>query len=104
VSHPGDTPTSFALVGLLRPESYLTTARHQSGVNLVWIYDYIFQLGIGKGRQNEGEFKKKVEKIIAKVDIPVQILIAKDADIYRKPAPGMWNYLSERVSGLPVCL
>ncbi|XP_064641218.1 bifunctional polynucleotide phosphatase/kinase-like [Lineus longissimus] len=61
------------------------------------------QLGIGRGKQNEADFKKKVEKVIAKVDIPVQVIIAKYADIYRKPAPGMWNYLVERANdGIPI--
>lgn len=49
------------------------------------------QGGLGKKKVNEKSFKEKVENIIDVIKTPVQVFVATQSDIYRKPAPGMWN-------------
>lgn len=49
------------------------------------------QGGIGKKKVNEKMFKEKVEHIIDVIKTPIQVFVATQSDIYRKPAPGMWN-------------
>lgn len=49
------------------------------------------QGGVGNKKVNEDLFKQKVENIIEVIKTPVQVFVATKNDIYRKPAPGMWN-------------
>lgn len=56
------------------------------------------QAGIGRGRTNVNDFKSKVENIVSALNIPVQVFISATSSIYRKPAPGMWNYLENKVT------
>jgi len=56
------------------------------------------QGGIGVNKVNEKTFKKKIENILKVIETPVQVFIATRKDIYRKPAPGMWNILVSDVS------
>lgn len=49
------------------------------------------QGGIGNKKVNEKTFKEKVENIVDVIKTPIQVFVATDSDIYRKPAPGMWN-------------
>lgn len=51
------------------------------------------QGGIAYNRSKIPSFKEKVEKIVATISLPIQVFIATDESIYRKPAPGMWNAL-----------
>jgi len=51
------------------------------------------QGSIGVNSVNEKIFKKKIENILQMIKTPVQVFIATQKDIYRKPAPGMWNIL-----------
>jgi len=51
------------------------------------------QGGIGINKVNEKTFKKKIENILKVINTPVQVFVATRKDIYRKPAPGMWNIL-----------
>jgi len=51
------------------------------------------QGGIGNKKVNEKLFKEKVQNIIDVIKTPIQIFVATHSDIYRKPAPGMWNLL-----------
>lgn len=51
------------------------------------------QAGIGQSKQKQKIFKSKVENICAKINIPMQVFVATSYDIYRKPAPGMWDHL-----------
>jgi len=51
------------------------------------------QGGIGTKKVNEKLFMEKVENIIDVIKTPVQVFVATHSDIYRKPAPGMWNVL-----------
>lgn len=55
------------------------------------------QGGIGSGKVKIPNFKKKIESIARKIDLPIQVFISGKDDIYRKPRPGMWNYLVQKV-------
>lgn len=55
------------------------------------------QKGLGKHYSNVIPFQKKVENIIGLINIPIQVFVSIDNDIYRKPAPGMWNALTSEV-------
>lgn len=53
------------------------------------------QAGIAKGKVNIDEFKIKVKEIIAKLRVPVQVFISTSDGYFRKPLPGMWEYLEK---------
>nr|CAH7758203.1 unnamed protein product [Callosobruchus chinensis] len=61
------------------------------------------QSGVGNNQVKVNEFKEKINNILKKISIPVQVLIATGKSIYRKPAPGMWNYLqNEKNDGIEI--
>lgn len=55
------------------------------------------QKGVGSYCPNILPFQKKVEKIIELINTPIQVFVALREDIYRKPAPGMWDALVSEV-------
>lgn len=54
------------------------------------------QAPIGNGRVKIEDFKKKIEAIVKKLDVPFQVYIATGKGFYRKPTTGMWTVLSEQ--------
>lgn len=56
------------------------------------------QAPIGNGRVKIEDFKKKIEAIVSKLNIPIQAYIATGKGFYRKPTTGMWKVLTEQVS------
>ncbi|XP_013145078.1 PREDICTED: uncharacterized protein F21D5.5 [Papilio polytes] len=54
------------------------------------------QAPIGKGRVKIEDFKKKIENLVIKINIPIQVFIATGRGFYRKPTPGMWQTLIEK--------
>ncbi|XP_046966072.1 uncharacterized protein F21D5.5 [Vanessa cardui] len=54
------------------------------------------QSPIGSGRVKVDDFKKKIEGIVAKLNVPIQVYLATGKGFYRKPAPGMWKVLAEQ--------
>ncbi|KAK6623979.1 hypothetical protein RUM44_010836 [Polyplax serrata] len=60
------------------------------------------QAGISAGKTNVNDFKSKVESIIKKLNVPVQVFVATGHTIYRKPALGMWEAAMERNDNLEV--
>ncbi|KAL0883203.1 hypothetical protein ABMA27_016639 [Loxostege sticticalis] len=57
------------------------------------------QAPIGNGRVKIEDFKKKIEGIVTKLNIPIQAYIATGKGFYRKPATGMWKILTEQKNG-----
>ncbi|KAJ8925476.1 hypothetical protein NQ315_009310 [Exocentrus adspersus] len=51
------------------------------------------QSGVGKDSHKVKNFKKKIENIVSKISLPIQVFIATGKSLYRKPLPGMWNVL-----------
>ncbi|XP_057664502.1 uncharacterized protein F21D5.5 [Diorhabda carinulata] len=51
------------------------------------------QAGIGKDTTKIKNFKTKMENLVKKLSIPVQIFVALGKTKYRKPIPGMWDKL-----------
>lgn len=56
------------------------------------------QAPIGNGRVKIEDFKKKIENIVQKLNVPMQVYIATGKGYYRKPMIGMWKFLKEQVS------
>ncbi|CAH0398377.1 unnamed protein product [Chilo suppressalis] len=54
------------------------------------------QAPIGNGRVKIDDFKKKIEGILNKLDVPIQVFLATGKSIYRKPTTGMWKILTEK--------
>ena len=59
------------------------------------------QAPIGNGRVKIEDFKKKIENIVIRLDVPFQVYLATGKGFYRKPATGMWKVLSEQVRHSP---
>lgn len=55
------------------------------------------QAPIGNGRVKIEDFKIKIENLVAKIGVPIEVYIATGKGIYRKPATGMWKVLAEQV-------
>nr|KAG5696591.1 hypothetical protein BaRGS_034052 [Batillaria attramentaria] len=61
------------------------------------------QLGVGRGKVRIEDLQDKFEKVVAKLQIPVQILISTSGGSFRKPAIGMWRILvKQKNDGVPV--
>ena len=56
------------------------------------------QLGVGRGKVKIDDLKDKFEKVLHKLQVPVQIFISTTGGSYRKPALGMWQILKKQVS------
>ncbi|CAG9561967.1 unnamed protein product [Danaus chrysippus] len=54
------------------------------------------QSPIGSGRVKIDDFKKKIEGLVQKLNVPIQVYLATGKGIYRKPMTGMWKLLSEK--------
>uniref|UniRef100_A0A671THC4 Polynucleotide kinase 3'-phosphatase n=1 Tax=Sparus aurata TaxID=8175 RepID=A0A671THC4_SPAAU len=56
------------------------------------------QMGIARGKLRPEVFKSKVEDILTRLQLPVQVFVAAGPGIYRKPVMGMWNHLCEKAN------
>lgn len=54
------------------------------------------QSGLEKGKIEPRGFKRKIEKIVEALKVPIQGFFAIGFSLYRKPAPGMWDHLVEK--------
>ena len=50
-------------------------------------------MGIQRGKLKIADFKKKVESIVQKIGVPVQLCASTGTGPYRKPGLGMWKYI-----------
>ncbi|KAL0104951.1 hypothetical protein PUN28_016531 [Cardiocondyla obscurior] len=57
------------------------------------------QAGLSKGKVKIKDFKFKIEKIVQRIGVPIQVYIAVGSSIYRKPAIGMWELLEKEKNG-----
>ncbi|XP_055625506.1 uncharacterized protein F21D5.5 [Toxorhynchites rutilus septentrionalis] len=53
------------------------------------------QAGISKGKLKIEDFKKKIEALQLKLNIPMQVFISTGKGKYRKPLTGMWDTLCQ---------
>ncbi|KAG8035916.1 hypothetical protein G9C98_003042 [Cotesia typhae] len=53
------------------------------------------QNGIESGKTNITEFKRKIEAVTEKLDLPLQVFVSGSRDLNRKPLIGMWQHLAE---------
>lgn len=71
--------------------------KHSEGYKIVLLSN---QSPIASGRVKIEDFKKKIEAVVAKLQVPAQVYFATGKGFYRKPATGMWNILAEMVGFL----
>ncbi|XP_076064471.1 polynucleotide kinase 3'-phosphatase isoform X2 [Oratosquilla oratoria] len=57
------------------------------------------QAGIARGKQTAEGIKGKVNAIMKKLGVPMQVFISTGKGQYRKPALGMWHSLCEQFNG-----
>ncbi|XP_011635937.1 uncharacterized protein F21D5.5 isoform X1 [Pogonomyrmex barbatus] len=57
------------------------------------------QAGLSSGKIKINDFKRKIERIVQKIGIPIQVFIAVGMNIYRKPTIGMWEFLEKEKNG-----
>ena len=62
------------------------------GVRVIFLTN---QNGIDTGKTNKTEFKLKIESILAKLEIDVEVFVAAGSSIFRKPLPGTFHLLRE---------
>ncbi|XP_063709499.1 uncharacterized protein F21D5.5 [Culicoides brevitarsis] len=69
---------------------------HKDGYKIVFFTN---QAGISSGKLKIGDFRKKVERIVAKLNVPVQVFVSTSKGKYRKPILGMWELLETKENG-----
>lgn len=57
------------------------------------------QAGVSAKKVKIGELKNKIQHILKKIGLPIQVFIATGDNIYRKPLPGMWQTLCKEKNG-----
>ncbi|KAK0089927.1 hypothetical protein PV325_004679 [Microctonus aethiopoides] len=63
---------------------------HNEGFKIVIFTN---QGALGSGKSKPSEFKRKIERIMEKFQVPIQVFIATGRDRFRKPMIGMWETL-----------
>ncbi|XP_060602624.1 bifunctional polynucleotide phosphatase/kinase-like [Ruditapes philippinarum] len=69
---------------------------HEDGYKVVFITN---QMGVSKGKTNMADLKSKFSDVLDEIGIPVQILVSTKGGLYRKPCPGMWDFLTDKLNG-----
>lgn len=62
------------------------------GVRVIFLTN---QNGIDTGKTNKTDFKLKIESILAKLEIDIEVFVAAGSSIFRKPLPGTFYLLKE---------
>lgn len=52
---------------------------------------------LGVGKISISDFRSKVEKIVQRIGVPMQVFLAQGRNIYRKPCVGTWELLEKDV-------
>ncbi|KAL7307670.1 hypothetical protein TKK_0000352 [Trichogramma kaykai] len=61
------------------------------------------QGGLSTGKVKVADFKIKIEKVVKKIGVPMQVHLAVGQNKYRKPCTGMWEFLvNKNNDGVPV--
>jgi len=68
----------------------------QDGHRLVIISN---QNGLAKKKVNKSELIEKVDTIVARLGVPIDVLLSGQEDIFRKPCPGTWCLLLAHLNG-----
>uniref|UniRef100_A0A182WDA0 PNK FHA domain-containing protein n=1 Tax=Anopheles minimus TaxID=112268 RepID=A0A182WDA0_9DIPT len=73
---------------------------HRNGFKLVIFTN---QAGIGKGKVRIEDFRQKIEALVRKLAVPMQVFISTGSGKYRKPRTGMWQTLCDsKNDGVPI--
>ena len=67
----------------------------EDGFKIIFITN---QAGLSNGKVKPLDFRQKLCDIRSKLGIPIQVFISSGSGKYRKPAIGMWKYLSVKVN------
>ncbi|KAM0728010.1 Bifunctional polynucleotide phosphatase/kinase [Formica fusca] len=60
------------------------------------------QAGLSTGKFKISDFKLKIENIVRKMNVPIQVFIAVGKSIYRKPRIGMWELLEKENGNITI--
>ncbi|OAF71639.1 Ankyrin repeat domain-containing protein 45 [Intoshia linei] len=55
------------------------------------------QKGISMGMWTSNNYKTKLTKILTELDVPCTIVCSTGDSVFRKPLPGMWEYIIEKL-------
>ncbi|XP_011299575.1 uncharacterized protein F21D5.5 isoform X2 [Fopius arisanus] len=73
---------------------------HSDGYKIVIFTN---QGGLGLGKSKPNDFKQKIERVVKRLAVPIQVFIATARDSYRKPVTGMWDRLVKFCNdGVPI--
>ena len=62
------------------------------GVRVIFLTN---QNGIDTGKTNKTDFKLKIESILAKLEVDIEVFVVAGSSIFRKPLPGTFYLLKE---------
>ncbi|GAB1597666.1 uncharacterized protein F21D5.5-like [Argonauta hians] len=85
--HAGDWKIAFPHINSKLKELF------KSGYKVVLFTN---QHGVKTGNIKVEEMKKKIENVVDKLAIPIQVFIATGTGVFRKPVNGMWMYLQDK--------
>ncbi|XP_072762871.1 uncharacterized protein F21D5.5 isoform X1 [Anoplolepis gracilipes] len=72
---------------------------HTNGFKIVIFTN---QAGLSSGKVKISDFKLKIENIVRKINVPIQVFIAVGRSIYRKPTIGMWESLAKENGNITI--
>ncbi len=83
---------------LLLNEFVATTLQeyHSKGFKIIIISN---QAGVQKGTAKIETIQKKIELVMEAIGLPMQAFIATHRNYYRKPSPGLWKFMCEKLNG-----